>query len=197
MEFPKEYLEILPREHHVNTVTESRIIDGNVVISVYRIKKYWFIPTKKLVSTHTFNTTSHRNADFGTDDNLNFSAYMDYVGKAFDDNTSMDDRIDIYHCAGGICEEGGEIMGELNKFIFHSHPYNKDKITYELGDLMWYATALMRKLSISFSDVLKYNKIKLNSRYKNGRGRNYFVVKNQDIEMELLKEQKHKNEQEH
>ena len=51
----------------------------------------------------------------------------------------------------------GNYLDELKKIIFHQHPLNREKLTEELGDVMWYYTLLLDYFGISLNDVLFAN----------------------------------------
>lgn len=68
----------------------------------------------------------------------------------------------------GLIGETGEVIDELKKILWHSKEINKDKITNELGDVMWYISSLCSVLDISLEDVLQVNVDKLLKRYPNG-----------------------------
>lgn len=124
---------------------------------------------------------------------IDFQSYSDFVWKPFMENTTNDRRLDILHCTSCMSEETGEILGHINKHIFHSDKLDKAKIISELGDLTWYFAALLRLLDIKFVDVLKGNFIKLTTRYKDGRGRNYLIEKDTNKEDKYIKNYLEKN----
>ena len=68
----------------------------------------------------------------------------------------------------GIAGESGEIIDYLKKVGFHGHIFEKEKLTNEIGDLMWYVTVLADYFGIDMQDVLKANIEKLRIRYPNG-----------------------------
>lgn len=68
----------------------------------------------------------------------------------------------------GLGGESGEVLEIIKKGIFHRHGIDKNKIIKELGDVIWYVTALCDKLNISLGDVLSANVKKLRERYPNG-----------------------------
>jgi len=65
--------------------------------------------------------------------------------------------------------ELGEVQDAIKKYVFHGKPLDRIKIIEESGDFMWYLTAFFCLMDIAIADVLTANKIKLDSRYKNGR----------------------------
>lgn len=71
-------------------------------------------------------------------------------------------------CALGLCGEAGEVADLLKKHWFHGHDLDKDALTKELGDVLWYLTALADEFDISLEDIVKTNVAKLRQRYPNG-----------------------------
>ena len=68
---------------------------------------------------------------------------------------------------GASCEfsEAGD---SIKKYLFQGHSLDKEHITEELGDTMFYICNLATLLDINMEDVLEKNIEKLNKRYKNG-----------------------------
>lgn len=68
----------------------------------------------------------------------------------------------------GITGEAGEVVDYIKKIVFHGHKYEQDKLIEELGDLMWYVSALANFYKIDMNEVLNKNIEKLLKRYPNG-----------------------------
>ena len=68
---------------------------------------------------------------------------------------------------GANCEfsEAGD---SIKKYLYQGHSLDKEHITEELGDTMFYICNLATLLDIDMKDVLEKNIEKLNKRYKNG-----------------------------
>lgn len=72
-------------------------------------------------------------------------------------------------CHGlGIAGEAGEVADLLKKHLGHGHFLDKEKLTLELGDVLWYVAAIARMHGIPLSVVAKRNDQKLTQRYPNG-----------------------------
>lgn len=69
----------------------------------------------------------------------------------------------------GLVAEIGEVLGVLAKFDRgdYSKPQMVEKLTYELGDVLWFVTRLADAYHIHLSDVAHFNKRKLQQRIKN------------------------------
>ena len=73
--------------------------------------------------------------------------------------------------AVGINSEGGEIMEIVKKLKFQGKPYdeaNKEHLTKELGDIMWYVAQACLALDVRLDEVLYINTLKLAARYPEG-----------------------------
>ena len=70
--------------------------------------------------------------------------------------------------AMGLVGEAGEACDLLKKWVFHEHPRDIDKLTKELGDVLWYVAMLCSTYGIPLSTVASQNVAKLRARYPDG-----------------------------
>lgn len=70
--------------------------------------------------------------------------------------------------AMGLAGEAGEAVDLIKKHLFHGHPLDRDKLTKELGDVLWYAAVLAHMNGVAFADVAAANVVKLRKRYPDG-----------------------------
>jgi len=73
--------------------------------------------------------------------------------------------------AVGVSAEGGEFMEIVKKMVFQGKPYNDDNrehLTIELGDVMWYVMQACMALDVSLDEVVEKNVNKLKKRYPGG-----------------------------
>ena len=75
-------------------------------------------------------------------------------------------RIDGH--ALGVAGEAGEICDMIKKAHYHKVPYSLDDMKKELGDLLWYLTAVASDHGFKLSDVAAANVTKLRTRYPKG-----------------------------
>lgn len=68
----------------------------------------------------------------------------------------------------GVAGEAGEVADLVKKVVGHSHPLDQDKITKELGDVLWYVATLAHAIGVSLSRVAEVNVEKLKARYPDG-----------------------------
>ena len=71
-------------------------------------------------------------------------------------------------CALGLGGETGEVLDHLKKGICHQHGIDRNKLTEELGDLLWYVAAICELADIPLGLVMARNIAKLERRYPNG-----------------------------
>lgn len=78
------------------------------------------------------------------------------------------ERLDT--AASGLCSESGEFMEIVKKLKFQGKPYNdaqKEHLTKELGDIIWYAAQAALALDVRLDEVIYINTLKLAARYPN------------------------------
>ncbi len=68
----------------------------------------------------------------------------------------------------GLAGEAGEVCDMLKKELAHKHPTPHAKYAKELGDVLWYLTAIADRLSLRLEDIAVGNVEKLRARYPNG-----------------------------
>lgn len=65
----------------------------------------------------------------------------------------------------GIVGETGEVVDLVKKFRFQGHKLDKEKLTEEIGDVMFYIANLCTLLDVDLEEVLEGNYNKLLKRY--------------------------------
>ena len=72
----------------------------------------------------------------------------------------------------GLCEEAAEVLGLVSKHVFNGAPLDRARVVEELGDCLFYLTALANTFDISLDELQDANIAKLRKRYPDGpRGR--------------------------
>ena len=72
--------------------------------------------------------------------------------------------------ASGMCSEAGEFMEIVKKLKFQGKPYNlanKEHLTKELGDIIWYCAQAALALDVRLDEIIYTNTLKLATRYPN------------------------------
>lgn len=68
----------------------------------------------------------------------------------------------------GLAEETGEAISLLHKYLARNKPLDLTKLEAELGDVLWYVTAIAELCGLSMDHVAKRNVEKLLQRYPDG-----------------------------
>ena len=108
-------------------------------------KEYARINDIKLITAHDYQNLSSRTIEKG----VNFDKQIT--------NFSM-----------GLSGEVGEVIDELKKVVFHGHELNIPELEKELGDVLWYVSAISTTLNLDIDKIMKLNIEKLKERYPEG-----------------------------
>ena len=95
------------------------------------------------------------------EDQLHNSSWFHYPDRSY---TNMD----LAHAVTGLNEEAGEVAGLLKKQIFRGKEKSDEQWLSELGDVLWYLTAVTVTKGLTLEDVWKYNCSKLEDRRERG-----------------------------
>lgn len=68
----------------------------------------------------------------------------------------------------GIAGEAGEVADILKKHYGHGKPFDRAHFIQELGDVLWYVTALAYSVGSDLEEVARVNDAKLRARYPDG-----------------------------
>ena len=73
----------------------------------------------------------------------------------------------------GLFSEAGEVAGKVKKVLRdnngHFDPTQREAISHEVGDVLWYIAQLSMELGYDLEDVAAANLAKLSSRAARGR----------------------------
>lgn len=83
-------------------------------------------------------------------------------------NPALDERDRLLDAAAGMAEEAGETLGLVRKHLFQGRPLDRDRLTKELGDVLWCLAVTAHSAGISLGDVADANVAKLKARYPDG-----------------------------
>ena len=81
--------------------------------------------------------------------------------------TSGDDR--LYENTLGLVGEAGEVAEKMKKLVRDSSRFTNEEIMKELGDVVFYATALANIYGKGLREVIDLNMKKLDDRQKRGK----------------------------
>jgi len=97
---------------------------------------------------------------------MNLKEYQEFASRTINGDLSREQRFN--NAVYGLVGESGEVVELLKKHLFHAHELDKQALTKELGDVLWYVAALCTAADLSLNDVARYNIAKLRRRYPTG-----------------------------
>lgn len=68
----------------------------------------------------------------------------------------------------GLLGEAGEVAEIIKKAVYHNHPVDRQKLSGELGDVLWYLAGLCSFYDLRLGGVALNNIAKLQVRYPEG-----------------------------
>lgn len=68
----------------------------------------------------------------------------------------------------GLTGEAGEFADLMKKHHGHGHDLDREKALKELGDVLWYVSALASSLDSNLAEIAQLNVDKLRKRFKSG-----------------------------
>jgi NTP pyrophosphatase (non-canonical NTP hydrolase) len=88
--------------------------------------------------------------------------YADFV------HGRLNSEMDNFGIAGGLCGEAGEVIELFKKDKYHGVPLDPLKAVKEVGDALFYLTAIGNRLGYTLYDIAEANQKKLEARYPTG-----------------------------
>lgn len=82
--------------------------------------------------------------------------------------TATNKCLEIANAGLGLAGEAGECADLIKKYIYHGHPFNKEELIKELGDVAWYIALTCTILNIDMENIFIENIEKLKQRYPEG-----------------------------
>lgn len=70
--------------------------------------------------------------------------------------------------AMGLCGEAGEVAEMIKKYVGHGHRLDQEKVSKELGDILWYVAEMATRIGVPLEGVASLNIQKLKERYPEG-----------------------------
>lgn len=68
----------------------------------------------------------------------------------------------------GLNGEAGECIDIVKKCWFQGHEFDREKLIYELGDVLWYIAETATGLGVGMDEIAERNIAKLRARYPDG-----------------------------
>lgn len=92
----------------------------------------------------------------------------DYQANAIRTARGTDDPAMLANWGLGLAGEAGEVIELIKKALYHGKDLDKEALTKELGDVLWYVALICEQTGIRLDDVAEQNITKLADRYPTG-----------------------------
>lgn len=119
------------------------------------------------------------NCDKMIDSGLHRENYEEFVSKLFKEMGNSGDN--YMHAAAGISGEAGEVMDAIKKHWAYGKPLDYVHIVEELGDILFYMTAMMNLMGVELIDIRSHNMLKLAKRYPGGKYSDMDAINRVDV----------------
>lgn len=97
---------------------------------------------------------------------MNFDVYQNLASRTADTRRGQAIRASI---AGlGLAGEAGEVVELIKKHVGHGHGIDREKLGYEIGDVLWYLAEICEVFDLHLADCAHENIEKLKRRYPDG-----------------------------
>ena len=94
---------------------------------------------------------------------INFFTYQEKSKRTM--NTALETKDQLNNYIFGLV---GEVVDLLKKFFFHGHEVDSERLKSELGDILWYVSAVASLFNLDLQEIAQYNIEKLEKRYPEG-----------------------------
>lgn len=89
-----------------------------------------------------------------------FDTYQKMANRSLHGNEQV-----LTNCGLGLSSEVGEVVELIQKYAFESSEMDKNALTKELGDVLWYLSQVAEWANISFEEVASKNIEMLRTRF--------------------------------
>lgn len=97
---------------------------------------------------------------------MNLNQYQDEVMSNFKPQRELTkEEAGVIDWTLGIAGEAGEIIDIIQHHIYHGQPFDRMELAKEIGDCLWYLTALCEELGMRVEDCMELNVAKLRYRH--------------------------------
>ena len=116
---------------------------------------------------------------------MNMTDYQALAARTI--NPEQPDKERLINFVFGLVGETGETIDLLKKIIYNGHDLetNRDKLTMELGDCLWYIAGIATAAGITLDDIATRNIEKLRRRYPDGFSEERSIERVVDTEIDF------------
>ena len=97
---------------------------------------------------------------------MKLNEYQDLSKRTLNSNQTENEQLSNY-CLG-LAGEAGEVCDIVKKNLHHGHFLNRGNLRLELGDVMFYVSAIATLIGVTLEEIAVTNIGKLQLRYPNG-----------------------------
>ena len=83
-------------------------------------------------------------------------------------NPALNQKEVLINSVMGLCEESGEAIDIVKKWLMQGHELDKEHLVKELGDVAWYLAEAATALDVPLEVIFQGNLDKLRRRFPNG-----------------------------
>ena len=95
--------------------------------------------------------------------------YQEGIKGTFKQHSTLDSyNVRLLNWTVGLAGETGEVAELVKHHIFSEKPLDIMQMAKELGDVLWYLTAMATTLGIKLEDIMALNIAKIEHRYNGG-----------------------------
>jgi NTP pyrophosphatase (non-canonical NTP hydrolase) len=98
---------------------------------------------------------------------MKFSDYQAQARRTFPATIDTHERLIL---ALGLCDEAGEVAEGIKRHHGNGRPLDAERLTAELGDVLWYLAAIATAYGLDLDHLAKHNLAMLRRRYPVGIG---------------------------
>lgn len=91
---------------------------------------------------------------------MDFNEYQEKANRTLLGNEQV-----LTNCALGLAGESGQVVNLVKNYTFRGSELDKDELTKEMGDVLWYLSQVAEWADIPFDDIAKRNIQSLEKRY--------------------------------
>lgn len=116
--------------------------------------------------------------------NIDFNAYQEMTTKTFKTHRPLTaEEAALIDWTLGLGGEVGEVTEIIKHHIFHEESLDKMKLAKEIGDVLWYLSALSKVCEIDLESIAKLNVSKLAHRHGQKYGHDTSAVRHDREEL--------------
>ncbi len=97
---------------------------------------------------------------------MDIKEYQEKAERTINYNLKFNEQVS--NLCMGLAGETGEVIDYIKKSLYHGHELDIDKLSEEIGDVMWYLINLVTVFSLPITIILDENIKKLEERYPEG-----------------------------